>query len=65
MISAVLFIAGITLLVFYERIAKLIVEDQNRWGFFHFGEKEIRGSQIAVIAVGIAAVIFSIFEFLK
>lgn len=65
MISAVLFIAGVTLIVFNKRIARFIVEDQNKWGFFHFGEKEIMGSEIAVICVGVIAIIFSIFEFLK
>jgi len=64
LLGLILFILGICFIVFNKKIARLIVLDQNRWGFLHYGKKEINGSAIAVISVGLIIIFFSILEFI-
>jgi hypothetical protein len=63
--SALVILLGVILIVFRRQVAEKIIQSQNSlWGF-HFGEQEIKSSEIVVVIVGIGAIIFAILEFLK
>lgn len=51
---------GLAFTVFHDPLGRLAIAEQNRFWGFHFGEREIKGTQIGFLITGVCFLGFGI-----
>lgn len=51
---------GFCLVIFRKSFARHVIKEQNKFGGFHFGERDIKSTEVISIIVGIGFIIIGL-----
>lgn len=58
-------VVGCLMVIFHKSFARLIIEQQNKFWGFHFGDREVKISGIISIIAGTGMIVLSLLSLLK
>lgn len=64
-IGIVSLLAGCLMMFLYKSFARIVIGQQNKFWGFHFGEREIKITEVVSIIAGIGFIVFALLSFLQ